>query len=74
MRRKGYLIKNEIDEFEKEKVALSHQLGYEKNKLIKDLKNGLADEIKNNPNKVKIIKKSFFQRIGIFIRKIFTRF
>lgn len=74
MRRKIELLKKEEEEFEKEKVILSDKLNSSKEKLITDLKRGLGDEIKKNPRKVKVIKKTLYQRFIIFIKKLFTKF
>ena len=46
----------------------------EKKRLINDIKNGLGSEIKNNPNKVVIIKKPWYSKIGLILKKIFTKF
>ncbi len=74
MRRKIDLLKVETEDFEKEKEALNYKITSNKEKLITDLKRGLGDEIKKNPSKVKVIKKSFYQRFVIFIKNIFTKF
>lgn len=74
MRRKIELIKTEEEEFEKEKIMLSDKLNSSKMKLITDLKNGLGDEIKKNPRKVKVVKKTFYQKFVTFIKNIFTKF
>ncbi len=74
MRRKFDLLKSETDEFEEEKIILSNKVNTSKETLIKNLKMGLGDEIKKNPNKVKVIKKSAYQRFIIFIKNIFTKF
>jgi hypothetical protein len=46
----------------------------EKKRLINDIKNGLGSEIKSNPNKVVIIKKPWYSKIGLMLKKIFTKF
>ncbi len=53
---------------EKYKTALK------KAQLINEIKSGLGEEIKKNPNKVKIIKKTWFERLMINIKKLFTKF
>lgn len=45
-----------------------------KKQFIEELKSGLGEEIKKNPNQVKIIKKTFLQKIGLVLKKIFTKF
>lgn len=45
-----------------------------KKQFINELKSGLGEKIKQNPNQVKVIKKSLGERIKLFIRNIFTKF
>ena len=45
-----------------------------KNQFIMELKSGLGEKVKQNPNQVKVIKKSLGERIKLFIRNIFTKF
>jgi len=42
--------------------------------LIRELKMGLGDEIRKNPNRPKIIKKTWWQRLTLFFKNIFTKF
>lgn len=53
---------------EKYKTALK------KAQLINEIKSGLGEEIKKNPNKVKVIKKTWFEKFMSNIKKIFTKF
>jgi len=45
-----------------------------KERFISEMKRGLGESIKNNPNSGRVIKKSLFSRLGETIKKIFTRF
>jgi hypothetical protein len=45
-----------------------------KAQFINEIKTGLGDEIKTNPNKIKIIKKPFLQKVKLFFIKMFTKF
>lgn len=45
-----------------------------KTQFISELRAGLGDELKKNPSKVKIIKKTRFQKFVIGLKKIFTKF
>lgn len=74
MRRKIELLKVEQDEFEKEKAMLIDKTNSTKESLIRNLKGNLGNEIKKNPNNIKVIKKTRFQRFIIFIKSIFTKF
>jgi hypothetical protein len=54
-----------MDEFEKidrDINAEKEKTQLKKEKFIKDIKNGLGEQIKFNGNKVRVIKKSKFRR------------
>lgn len=42
--------------------------------FINEIKGGLGSEIKRNPNKIKIIEKTLFQKIVLLFKKMFTKF
>lgn len=67
-------INREIEIIEKEMLADKYVTALRKVKFINELKSGLGDDIKANPSRVKIIKKSLFQRIKETLKKIFTKF
>lgn len=64
----------EAEQLEREMLADIYLTGIKKSQFINELKTGLGAEIKANPNKVKIIKKTIPQKIKIFLAKIFTKF
>jgi hypothetical protein len=66
-----YEILSEIDAMEKEVISDKQRTEREKNKFISQIKFGLGEEIKKNPNKVTIIKKPLTQKIKENIKKIF---
>lgn len=45
-----------------------------KERFINEMKKGLGESIKNNPNTIKVGKKSIMTKIGLIIKKIFTKF
>ena len=45
-----------------------------KEKFIGDIKNGLGEQLKQNPNKIKIIKKTRKEKIIEYLKKIFNKF
>lgn len=54
-----------MDEFEKidrDIISEKEKTKLKKEKFIRDIKNGLGEQIKFNGNKVKIVKKSKFRR------------
>jgi hypothetical protein len=59
---------NKANELEKYKTSLK------KAQFISEIKGGLGDKIKVNPNGIKIIKKPWHQRVKMFFIKIFTKF
>ena len=59
----------EINKLEKEIESNKIKTEFDKNRFIDKIKSGLGEEIKNNPNKVIVIKKSKFQRLKESISK-----
>ena len=68
------MINREIKLIENEIVADKLMTDIKKKKFINDIKTSLGSEIKKNPNKVTIIKKSRKEKFFEFIKKIFTKF
>jgi hypothetical protein len=58
----------------KEKVLMGQSNVRQKKVLINELKTGLGEEMKKNPGKAKIIKKTTTQKIVLWLKKIFTKF
>jgi hypothetical protein len=59
----------EINKLEKEIESNKIKTEFDKNRFISKIRTGLGEEIKNNPNKVIVIKKSKFQRLKESISK-----
>ncbi len=66
-----YEILSEIDGMEKELISERARIEREKNKFISQIKLGLGEEIKKNPNKVTILKKPLTQKIKENVGKVF---
>ena len=64
----------EIKETQKEKVLLSQINEKRKRELITEIKTGLGEEIRKNPGRAKIIKKTRYEKFMIWLKKIFTKF
>jgi hypothetical protein len=64
----------ELDAAEKEKILFAENNERKKQQLISELKSGLGNEIKLNPGRVKIIKKTKIEKIKIWFKNIFTKF
>ncbi len=43
-------------------------------RFINEIKSGLGEKIKENPNQIKIIKKPWCSKLNQFIKNIFTKF
>lgn len=68
------LISKEIDETEKQMRFEFHKTAMKKAKFIAEINGELGIDIKNNPSKVNIIKKSWFQKLMLKFKAIFTKF
>jgi hypothetical protein len=66
----GLEIKLEREKMMKETIATA----VSKVSFVKELKQGLGDEIKTKGGRVTIIKKTRYQKFMIWLRKIFTKF
>lgn len=68
------MLDREVKQTEKEINLEKYKTANKKIQFINAVKNGLGDEIKKNPNKVKIIQKTPFQKFMVGLKKLFTRF
>jgi len=68
------MIEDELKVVNKEIMDDKYKTAVSKVKLIKSIRSGLGDVIKNNPSGVTIIKPSWFQRLLVKLKKIFTKF
>ena len=64
----------EIKETQKEKLLMAQNNDKRKRELISDIKTGLGKEIRKNPGRAKIIKKTRYEKFVIWLKKIFTKF
>jgi hypothetical protein len=67
-------VNKELSTYENEIKHEIFKTSLKKNQFLMEIKNGLGAEIKKNPNQVKIIKKTWSQKIKAFLLKIFTKF
>lgn len=63
-----------LDSIQNDINAVKQDTDRKKNQFISEIKSGLGSEVKKNPNGIKIIKKKWYQKIGHFIKAIFTKF
>lgn len=45
-----------------------------KNQFINEIKSDLGKEVKKNPGRIKKIEKKWYQKLGLIIKSIFTKF
>lgn len=64
----------ELEQSSKEKVLMAQNNDKRRRELITDIKTGLGKEIKKNPGRAKIIKKTRYEKFMIWLKKIFTKF
>ena len=74
MSNKRDIINKEIDDTEKQMLLDKYNTAMKKAKYISEIKSGLGDEIRANPNRVHVIKKSLFQRLMVKLKILFTKF
>ncbi len=67
-------VEESAEELKKSIVTDTYKTVVNKYKFINEIKNGLGVDIKKNPNRVKIIKKTWFQKLCLSLKKIFTKF
>jgi hypothetical protein len=68
------LLDRELEASIKDVISQKYVTKLKKDKFISEIKTGLGNDIKKNPRGVKIIKKTFFDRVKGFLRNLFTRF
>lgn len=68
------IINRETKLTEKDNAVEKYKTALKKIQLINELKSGLGEEIKKNPNKVRFIKKTTYEKFIIGLKKIFTKF
>lgn len=68
------MINRETTLAEKEMLVEKYKTALKKSQLINEIKTGLGEEIKKNPGKAKIIKKTWYQKLALAFKNIFTKF
>ena len=74
MANKNIKMSSELDKIEKQILLDKYTTAQHKAKFINEIKSGLGNEIKQVGGKVKIIEKSFLNKILDKLKKIFTKF
>ncbi len=68
------IIESEITQKENEELLLKYQTAQKKVQFIQEIKNGLGDEIIKNKGNIRLVKKPWYMKISIFLKKLFTKF
>ncbi len=63
-----------IDVVQNDIRAVRENVEQKKSNFINELKSGLGDKVKKNPNKITKIKKPFSEKVKSFFKNIFTKF
>lgn len=54
--------------------AISLNTNLKKNQFINEIKSDFGREVKNNPGRIRKVEKKWYQKIGLIIKSIFTKF
>ena len=68
------LLNFETREADKEKLLNQQRTDRNKKQTINEFRNCLGAEMKKNPNKIKVTKKTGFQKFMLVLKNIFTKF
>lgn len=74
MVKKKDIVAKELEDTERLNNLEKYKTALKKAQFVKDIKGGLGVDIKNNPNKVRVIEKTFLQKLGMVLKKLFTKF
>lgn len=68
------LDRETVDDVQADIEANKEKTRIAKTKFIEEMKKGLGEQIKKNPNTVTFIKKPWYVRFGSFFKSLFTKF
>lgn len=68
------IIDQELNKNEKQLLLEKYKTAMNKVKFINEIKGSLGTDIKKNPGKARIIKKTWSERFVLTLKKIFTKF
>jgi hypothetical protein len=74
MSKKVDIVDREISETEKQRLLEMYKTAMKKAQLVNEIKTGLGADIKKNPGRANIIKKTRWQKFMLSLKKIFTKF
>jgi len=63
-----------LDAIQNDIKSVRQNTELKKKKYIYELKNGLGEKVKKNPTTIKKINNKWYQRFGLVIKRIFTKF
>ena len=68
------VVGREIKETEKQMLLDKYKTALNKAKFVNEIKGDLGSDIKSNPGRANIIKKTWLQKLGLKLKAIFTKF
>lgn len=68
------IVTKELEDTERLNNLEKYKTALKKAQFVNEIKSGLGTDIKNNPSKVKIVKKTWLQKLGLLLKKLFTKF
>ena len=63
-------IDSVINQIKSDKISTN----LKKQQFINEIKSDLGKEVKKNPGKIRKIEKKWYQKLGLVIKKMFTKF
>ena len=67
-------ISREGEQVKKDLLVEKYKTALKKVQFVNEIKTGLGKDIKKNPGKAKIIKKTRYQKFMLALKNIFTKF
>ena len=68
------MLTKELELAEREQEMFKYTNNLKKIQLIDEIKNGLGEEIKERGGKIVFIKRPWYYKLKIFLKKLFTKF
>jgi hypothetical protein len=72
--KKKDMVGQQLEQAERDMLMAKYQTALKKGQFINELKGGLGNDLKANPNGFVIHKKPFWERVTKVLKKIFTKF
>lgn len=67
-------VKNIQKDIKNDIIGMKYSTDLKKASFINEIKSGLGEEVKKNPNKITKVEKKWTEKLSIYIKKLFTKF